>query len=514
MPTSHADDFDQPTPEELAAARRTRSRNRMMGVGLIVGTLVALWGVYHKEAIATTFSFGDTITARFERPYKIREYRNEVKIAGVRVGTVTSEDYDAPRGTSVVTLKLDSGILDKLGPAPSAHIRPTLVLGGNYYVDLVPGGGPGRFDADEIPLERTSVPVELDKVLSALNQPAREGAQGTIAKFDGTLRAGGREALRTLLQDSPATLRPAANVFEGLQGTQPDTDLTAVVSGFDRAASAFTRTDGRIDRIVSSLDRTAGAFAASGPELAQAARLSADMLRTTRAGLVDLRPTLTKLTETAPDFRDSASELGPLFEKLDPVLDDTRKVVADLKPLTEDLRPTVEDLVPATRKLTDSFDDLSDQALDRVNGPILKDLKSPFHGENPYPNAGANGNTLVQEIAFLTSHLNNTFATFDRNGAFARLSAGIPSTNTLGGSTELVPGAERSAEMLGLQQPPGAQGTPPVKLPDAPIPNTLYAPGKNQPSIPPASALPGGSQKTQSRSQPSLPGLLGSTGGK
>ncbi|GAA5163272.1 hypothetical protein GCM10023321_49890 [Pseudonocardia eucalypti] len=512
MSSSDADEVEELTPEEVASARKTRRINRYVGVGMILATVLALWGVYHKEQIATTLSFGDTITARFDRPYKLRPYRNDVKVAGVQVGTVKSEEYDEQSGTSVVTMKVGSGVLDKLGRAPSAHIRPTLILGGNYYVDLVPGGGPGRFDGEEIPLERTSIPVELDRVLSSLNQSARDGFQGMTAKFEETLRTGSREALRTLLQDAPGTLRPAGNVFEGLQGTQPDKDFTNIVSGFDNAARAFSRTDGQVDRILTSLNRTSGALAGGGPELAQAARISADMLRTTRAGLIDLQPTLTKLTDTAPAFRDSAKALGPAFETLDPVLGDTRDMVADLRPLMSDLRPAVDDLVPTTDRLTGSFDDLSGDALNRVNGPLLDALTSQWHGTKPYPNGGANNNEWYKELGYLFSHLNNTFSTFDRNGAFARLTAGIPSSNTLGGSTELVPGVEQGAEMFGLQQPPGPQGGKPAQVPDPPIPNPLYAPGKGQPAIPPADKLPSAPHKSDSDSKPSIP-LLGHLGG-
>jgi phospholipid/cholesterol/gamma-HCH transport system substrate-binding protein len=426
---------------------------------------------------------------------------------------VETEKYDEDSKTSIVTMHVDNGVLKKLGSAPSAHIRPTLVLGGNYYVELIPGGNPGTYNNDRIPLERTSIPIELDQVLSSLNKPAREGAQGTIAKFDDTLRSGTREALRSLLQDSPDSFRPAGDVFEGLEGHEPDKDFTAVVDGFDNAARSFTNTNGKIERIISSLNRTANALAGGGPELAEAARISPEMLRSTRAGLLDLQPTLRKLTDTSPAFDESAKALGPLFDKLDPVLADTRDMVADLRPLAKDLRPSVDDLVPSTKRLTDSFDDLSGPALDRVNGPILATLKSDYHGKPPYPNAGANGNVLYKEIAYLASHLNNTFATFDRDGAFARLTAGIPSSNTLGGSTQLVPGAEQGAEMFGLQQPPGPQGAAPAVVPTPQGPNTLYAPGKNQPSIPKAGSFPSLPQP-HNAGAPALPGMFSNSGGK
>ena len=49
----------------------------------------------------------------------------------------------------------------------SAAIRPTTLLGGNYYLELEPGGDRGPLRGD-IPLALTELPVELDKVALAL----------------------------------------------------------------------------------------------------------------------------------------------------------------------------------------------------------------------------------------------------------------------------------------------------------------------------------------------------------
>ena len=69
-------------------------------------------------------------------------------------------------------MEVDKDIPAKLGTAPTATIRPTTLLGGNYFVDLKPGGDPGEFH-DVIPVAHTTLPVELDKLLDLSNEEVR-----------------------------------------------------------------------------------------------------------------------------------------------------------------------------------------------------------------------------------------------------------------------------------------------------------------------------------------------------
>lgn len=491
--------------------RANWSTKRTIGALVVVLAIVALYAVYQKERIATALSFGDTVTARFAQMYKLNPYRNDVKLAGVVVGTVTSEEYDDEAQTSIVTMEIIDGVAEKLGTQPSANLRPTLVLGGKYYIDLEPGGAPGTYDGAEIPVQRTTIPVELDRVLSSLNAEARDGIRASIGQFDATLREGGREALRELVAQAPATLRPAGSVLGALRGTRPDQDLTAVVTGFESAADAFTRTDGQVGRIVESLRDTSAAFAASSPALAEASSIGADTMRATRAGLEDLQPTLRTLTRTAPAFRESARELDDLFDDLEPALDRTRSVVDQLRPLINDLRPATDDFVPTVSRATEAFDDLRGPVLDRINGPIEDLVFASFSGTTPFEHGGANGNLFYEEVGFLFSHLVSTFSVWDRNGAAARLTAGLPAGNTLGGSA-FPPSSEMAAETLGAQQPPGPQGAPPAEVAAEPPAgtDTLFPADDSAPSIPrdPA-ALP-----AAPAAQPALvPGALGQEGG-
>lgn len=95
---------------------------------------------------------------------------DDVRVAGVPVGSVTGVQPDFEAGQVIVTFEVDEGV--HLGPRTRADISAATLLGG-YYLRL---SGPvtephlADLDADDerrrIPLERTSVPVALIEAIS------------------------------------------------------------------------------------------------------------------------------------------------------------------------------------------------------------------------------------------------------------------------------------------------------------------------------------------------------------
>jgi phospholipid/cholesterol/gamma-HCH transport system substrate-binding protein len=68
----------------------------------------------------------------------------DVRLAGVKIGTVASQRLDGERFTAVVTMNVDDSI--KLPTDTSARIIPDGLLGGNY-VALDPGGEDDNIEA-------------------------------------------------------------------------------------------------------------------------------------------------------------------------------------------------------------------------------------------------------------------------------------------------------------------------------------------------------------------------------
>lgn len=113
--------------------------------------------------------FGDRmrISADFENVAGLYA-GNEVAVLGVPVGTV---DSVTPKGSYVeVVMTIDKGV-EVPADAIAALVNPQLIT--NRHVELAPaysGTGPVLKDGEHIPLPRTRVPVELDRILQNFDQ--------------------------------------------------------------------------------------------------------------------------------------------------------------------------------------------------------------------------------------------------------------------------------------------------------------------------------------------------------
>jgi phospholipid/cholesterol/gamma-HCH transport system substrate-binding protein len=392
-------------------------------VGAIIITLILVLGValFQKARIGDTIKRGDEIEASFARDYQLRAHVTKVKVAGVPVGVVTGVDHRED-GTTTATLKLDKGVRDKLRSEPRAAIRPTTLLGGNYYVELAPGGDPG--ETESIPTERTSVPVELDRVLEVLKPTARTSLKRTVKSLDSTLDEDGQAALGRLLDESPESMQPAGQVLEALQGTRPQQDLTRLVSSMESAARAATADPGRLDQVVTGLVALSRVLADTSPQVAAAIDDLPATLGTTRAGLDALSHTLDQVRTVSDDARPTARELSTTLTKLEPALDQLQPVLRDLRPALVDLTPMLDDLVPSAQAGTRILDDVDGAPLDRVRGPILDVVNSDWHGTGQYARGG-NDSIFYKELGDLIAGMSNAGKMTDRNGSVIHFQPGF-----------------------------------------------------------------------------------------
>lgn len=374
--------------------RRSRFQ---LGVLWLVATLVVGLALMNKQQILLALRRGDTVTAEFSSRYKLRGIVSKVEVAGVRVGTVTGVD-ELDDGGAAVEMKLDKGTLGLLGSAPEAAIRPATFLGGpglSVYVELTPGGEPGRFRDGRIPPDRTRVPVEFDRVFEILTEEARAGLSTTVQGLEEALAGGGGEALAATLEHAPPALRPAAGVLDALSGTE-EGDLVRLIAHLGRAAAVLTETDGELESVVDDLATVAATLGDRGPELARAIGDMPATLAAARAGLAALDTSLARLEATAPAARPSVQRLSEILRKLPPVLREARPLLADLRPLIADLHPALDDLGPTARLLRDLLADLDDPVLGRLADDIVPALLAT--------NAGAAGDTrLYEELGYFVA---------------------------------------------------------------------------------------------------------------
>ena len=399
---------------------RKRVSALRLGIAFIVLALLAGVALFQKNKILTALEPGETITVEFAQAQQLREYVADAKIAGVPIGVVTSVER-VGNGVTEVEAKVDEDELAKLGTSPSAKIRPTTLLGGNYYLDLRPGGADGPFDGT-IPVGRTSLPVELDDVASAFQPDARKGVRSSIRDLDDTLASGGSERLKELARRAPGTLGPAAGVFGAVRGTRPATDLPELVRGLEASSRVLAERQGQLGGIVGDLATTSDILDRRASDMTTALSGMPATLRATRTGLSRLDGTLTKLSATAGSARPSVRELDKTLDRLDPVLVEARPVVNDMREVLAGARPLVDDLTPMSRNLRSTTENLRGPVLARVNGPIMTTVTTPWHGTGRYAGSGSD-RPFYQVLAHLAATADRA-TMVDKNGSMIGFHAG------------------------------------------------------------------------------------------
>ncbi|MEU5995537.1 MlaD family protein [Spirillospora sp. NPDC047418] len=123
------------------------------------------------------FERGYTMSGEFSDAAGLKSGQ-DVRVAGVKSGRVTSVTPDFKHGKVIVTMHINAGI--DLGPKTRAEIQTTTLLGGRYLRLSGPVSKPYMSDVPEskrrIPLTRTSVPFTVPEAL--------EGAQNIVGKLD------------------------------------------------------------------------------------------------------------------------------------------------------------------------------------------------------------------------------------------------------------------------------------------------------------------------------------------
>ncbi|MFH5924047.1 outer membrane lipid asymmetry maintenance protein MlaD [Roseomonas xinghualingensis] len=153
-----------------------------IAAGAMVLLVAALFLVYAATNSGRSSTNGGLeLTARFDRIDGLAPGA-DVRIAGVKVGSVTSQRIDPETFLAVLTLNVDSGL--KLPDDSSAEITSEGLLGGRY-VALVPGGSE-QFLASGDTVKITQSAVSLESLLgrfifsvTELNEKrSDEGAEG------------------------------------------------------------------------------------------------------------------------------------------------------------------------------------------------------------------------------------------------------------------------------------------------------------------------------------------------
>jgi ABC-type transporter Mla subunit MlaD len=378
---------------------------------------------------------GYELEATFENTATLRETA-PVRIAGVNVGEVTGVERDGDIAKVRFTVDEDGR---PIHDDAQVKIRPRLFLEGNFFLDLEPGSpsAPELPDGGDIPVTQTATAVQLDEVLTALQQPARRGLQRTLQGFGTGLNyqptpeddltqdpdvAGesAGESLNDAFRYGGPAGRDTAIVAKALRGEKSG-DLAGLIrSGGEVFAKLASREDD-LSELISNFNVTIRAFALESGNVETSLNELGPTLEETQVSLRDL-------SDALPAVRTLATVSRPGFQELPDTIDDFGPWLDQVEPLVQD-----DELGGLARLLKNASPDLAaTSAASAKLFPVVSDV-SRCSSENLIPTADASitadsswgvGESNFNEFFYGATQLVSAGQAFDGNGPWVRIQPG------------------------------------------------------------------------------------------
>ena len=403
--------------------RRARGRaRRSPAISAGIATLLACLAV-------TVYAFNDGIPFvgdGLERvDLHLRDASNVradqlVRIRGVEVGEVLDVATEDGGRSARVTIGIEPDARRRLRADARATARWRTLLGRNLYVDLDPGRSGRPLSGDEIPLARTDHQVELDQVLQATPELARERTRASVAGLAVGLSA--RGAVRETFRSGSQAVDEGATALRALRGERSG-DLTRAIAGTAALVGVLERSERQLGALIDGGALTLSATAARRADLGLTLRRAPASMAQARTGLRRIEGTLDRIDPLVADLRPVASRVAPTVDRLRAALAGTTPTLRRARPLVRDLRPALDGLAAASTDVRPLLDEL---------GPLLDRLTSrtlPFLYRK---DAEDTQRRLFELVGPLVTLLNSAAGVYDAQGHNIIFQAGI-STKALEG---------------------------------------------------------------------------------
>lgn len=239
---------------------------------------------------------------------------DDVRIAGVKVGTVDGVELTGDHVTARFTVTQDVGF----GPESGASVRMKTLLG-QKYLSLEPRGTGQMRAGTVIPTSRTISSYDIVNAFADLTT--------TTEQIDTDQLAGSLDVLATQLKDSPANVK-------------------AALSGLSRLSTTIASRDGELKALLASANSVTGTVADRNAVIDQLIT-DADLLLTELHARRDAIHTLfvnasAMAQQLTGLVRDNRAQLRP-------ALDEVNGVLTTLQKHEQDLTRTIDAMAPFTR---------------------------------------------------------------------------------------------------------------------------------------------------------------------
>ncbi len=303
-----------------------------------IGRIAAVVGLVAAIGLVGWFLLGST-------SYTVRAYflnagqlvnGNEVQVAGVKVGTVSSLEI-TDNGQAKVTFTVSDDYAP-LSRGTKAAIRQASQSGiANRYVDVqLPEGNKasGKIpDGGVIGIDETTTQVELDELFNTLDPVARVAVQEFFKGQATQYRGKGKQANAGFRYLNPS-LSTSSELFRELNRDTP-TLVRFLEDSAQLTGALASRRDDLTD-LITKFNVTTRALGNKRLELEEVLERFPGFMRTANTTFVNLRSTLDEVDPFVEASKPGAKKLPGFFR--------------ELRPFARNARPTLRDLSDIVRK--------------------------------------------------------------------------------------------------------------------------------------------------------------------
>ncbi|MDX8150709.1 MlaD family protein [Patulibacter brassicae] len=297
----------------------------------------------------------------------------DVRRAGVKVGRVRDIQSRGDLGLVSFEVDKDQGPLYRNA---TVRIRTKTLVGENY-LDIDPGDRKtGELPQDgTLPVTQAGEAVQLDQILSGLDERTRASVQRNLSTIGGGLGDRGPE-LNRLFGSLPNTFDRVTEIDEILKNQRPQLARTIEQTG--QLMQAFANRTADVRRLAIQAEATARAAAERDQQIGAALNALPDALRQVKATSTHLGEVAGRNTSVVADLRVAAQALPAVTARLERSSAAGRQVVSILPGLSKQADPMLAKLTafgPEAKRIVPPLDSFLREA-----NPFLRYVK-PYSRE-------------------------------------------------------------------------------------------------------------------------------------
>jgi virulence factor Mce-like protein len=336
----------------------------------------------------------------------------DLKVAGVRAGTIKSLDVDPKTHKALVEFEITKPGFGSLRKDVTCESRPQSLIG-EYYIDCKPGTSPEKLAGGAtIPVEQTTSTIPIDLVNNILRRPYRERL-GIILDELGAGVAGHAEDINEVVRRASPALRETDRVLAKL-ASQNQT-LKQLVTDADTTLGDLAANKRDVGRWVVETKETAAASAERRDDIAAGLRRLPTFLRELRPTMAALGDASEAQTPALQNLNASAGQLATFLESLKPLSESTQVNLRSLAEASRKGRPAVKAARPAVAEL----DTATKQAPELANNSaiVFEHLNDRKHAVEKDPRSpGGQGYTGLEAVLQWVFDQSQAINIYDKNG--------------------------------------------------------------------------------------------------